>query len=80
LFCLRHVLKSLTKGGGRFAPLVGNLISARTQKELGLLVALDTPDFAAVMQPGGADQARLTKCLMKVGLKFAAGSLQYLDA
>jgi hypothetical protein len=38
LFCVHHVLKSLDKTCGRFAPLVGNLLRARSQKELDLLI------------------------------------------
>jgi hypothetical protein len=46
LFCLRHMLKSLhTNKCGRFASLVGNLISARSEKELRMLRRTYTPDL-----------------------------------
>jgi hypothetical protein len=80
LFCLRHVLKTLHKDGGRFASLVGNLISARTKKDLGLLVTLYTPEFTTVMQAGGVEWDQLRKCLDKVGLRFEAGRIRYADA
>jgi hypothetical protein len=36
---------------------VGNLISARSEKELKLLHRVYTPDFGAVYRGGGAEQA-----------------------
>jgi hypothetical protein len=38
LFCLRHVLRSLHRDGSRFASLIGDFISARTEKELYVLM------------------------------------------
>jgi hypothetical protein len=45
LFCLHHVLRSFGKSCGRFAPLIGNLIRARSQKELDVFIEVYTPDF-----------------------------------
>jgi hypothetical protein len=80
LFCLPHVLKSLhAKNCGRFASLVGNLISARSQKELKRLLKVYAEDFAAVYREGGAEAAKLTRCLNKVGLFYHDGALLPTD-
>jgi hypothetical protein len=80
LFCLRHVLKSLqTNGCGRFGCLVGNLIRARAQKELNLLVELYTPDFNQVCQQGGVEKEQLLRALKKVGLVMHNGEIRCED-
>jgi hypothetical protein len=81
LFCLRHVLKSLhAKNCGRFASLVGNLISARSQKELKVLLKVYADDFATVYREGGEEANKLTRCLKKVGLFYRNGTLLPTDA
>jgi hypothetical protein len=81
LFCLRHVLKSLhSKDCGRFASLVGNLISARSERELDLLYEIYTPDFAAVYREAGAEKLQLEKCLKKVGRGFVDGVITFTDS
>jgi hypothetical protein len=80
LFCLRHVLKSLhVKDCGRFASLMGNLISARSEKELDLLCELYTPDFIAVHRERGVEWTQLERCLQKVGLIFHDGVIAFAD-
>jgi hypothetical protein len=80
LFCLRNVLKTLhAKNCGRFASLVGNLISARSTKELNLLQKLYAPDFTEVCAEGGPQMAQLVRCLKKVGLQFINGDFVYTD-
>jgi hypothetical protein len=80
LFCLRHVLKSLhTKNCGRFGSIVGNLISARSEKELKLLLKVYTADFAAVFRENGEDAIKLARCLKKVGLFYRDGNLVFAD-
>jgi hypothetical protein len=78
LFCLRHVLKSLhDKACGPFGSLVGNLISARSQKELRLFLKIYTPDFREVYAQNGTEKGQLARCLKKVGLLFDGTSVQY---
>jgi hypothetical protein len=61
LFCLRHVLKSLhTKDCDRFASLVGNLISARSEKELRVLRGIYIPYFVTVCAERGNEETKLT--------------------
>jgi hypothetical protein len=80
LFCLRHVIKSLhAKNCGRFASLVGNLIGARSQKELKLLLKVYAADFAAVYREGGVEANKLTRCLKRVGLFYRDGALLPTD-
>jgi hypothetical protein len=80
LFCLRHVLKSLENKCGRFASLVGNLIRARSRKELDVLIELYTPDWAEVCQNAAEEEKQLRRCLAKVGLVMRDGTLCYEDA
>jgi hypothetical protein len=75
IFCLRHVLKSLQKGCGRFASLVGNLIRARAAIELNLLVEIYTPDFNQVCEHEGPEKDQLLRCLKKVGLVMHDGQI-----
>jgi hypothetical protein len=63
LFCLRHVLKSLHHKGGRFAVPVGNLISARSRKELEVFVNTYTLPFIQVYRSGGPEKAQMIRCL-----------------
>jgi hypothetical protein len=79
LFCLHHVLGTLHRDGSRFAALVGNLISARSQKELNLLFATYIPDFTRVYQEAGDEKKQLARCLGKVGLIFNSGTITYAD-
>jgi hypothetical protein len=81
LFCLRHVLTSLdTKDYSRFASLVGNLISARSETELELLYDVYTPDFAAVYREAGTEKRQLENCLKKVGRGFVDGVITFTDS
>jgi hypothetical protein len=80
LFCLRHVLKSLhTKDCCRFASLVGNLISARSEKELRVLRRIYTRDFATGCAEGGNEETKLRRCLKKVGLLFVNSEMISMD-
>jgi hypothetical protein len=80
LLCLQHVLKSLrTKDCGRFAPLVGNLISAHLEKELRVLRRIYTLDFAMVCAEGENVEARLRRCLKKVRLLFVNDEIISMD-
>jgi hypothetical protein len=79
LFCLHHVLRSLSDGCGRFAPLVGNLIRARSQKELDVFFEDYTPDFLQVCEAGGTEKKQLDRCLLKVGLAMGPDSIVIAD-
>jgi hypothetical protein len=59
---------------------VGNLISAPSEKELGTLQKIYTPDFAAtVCAEGGNEETKLRRCLKKMGLLFVNGEIISLD-
>jgi hypothetical protein len=58
---------------------VGNLISARSEKELKLLLKVYTADFAAVFRENGEDAIKLARCLKKVGLFYRDGNLVFAD-
>jgi hypothetical protein len=80
LFCLRHVLKSLhTKDCGRFASLVGNLISARSENEFRVLRRIYTPDCATGCAEGENEETKLRRCFKKVGLLFVNGEIVCMD-
>jgi hypothetical protein len=80
LFCLNHVLKSFGKNCGRFAPLIGNLIRARSQKELDVFIEVYTPDFLQVCENHGTEEKELKCCLEKVGLVIAEDGIAFADS
>jgi hypothetical protein len=63
LLCLHHVLKNFGKNCGRFAPLIGNLIRARSPKELDVFTEIYTPDFLKVCEDHGPEEKQLRCCL-----------------
>jgi hypothetical protein len=77
LFCLHHVLKSFGKNCGRFGPLVGNLIRARSQKELDVFMEVYTPDFLQVCEDHGPEEKQLRCCLEKVGLVMGDNGITF---
>jgi hypothetical protein len=81
LFCLHHVLKSLSRKGkcGRFARLVGNMISARSEAELNVFKEEYIPDFLQVCETHGPEEAQLKLRLGKVGLGMTPDGLEVAD-
>jgi hypothetical protein len=80
LFCFHDVLKSVGKNCGRFAPLIGNLIRARSQKELDGFIEVYTPDFLQVCENHGTEEKQLKCCLEKVGLVMAEDGIAFPDS
>jgi hypothetical protein len=79
-FCLHHVLKSFGRNCGRFAPLIGNLIRARSQTELDVFIEIYTPDFLQVCEDHGPEEKQLKGCLGKVGLMMAEDGIAFADS
>jgi hypothetical protein len=79
LLCLHHVLRSFGKECGRFGPLVGNLIRARSQKELEVFIAVYVPDFLQVCENHGREEAQLRLALGKAGLVMREDRIDYED-
>jgi hypothetical protein len=80
LFYLRHVLKTLRKKPcGRFGPLMGNLIRARSQKELDVLWEDYTPDFLQVCENHGQEEKQLRLALARIGLAMGQEGIAFAD-
>jgi hypothetical protein len=79
LFCLYHVLRSFGKECGRFGPLVGNLIRARSQKELDVFIAIDGHDFLQLCENHGLEENQLRLALGKAGLVMGDDQIDYED-
>jgi hypothetical protein len=77
LFCLHRALKSFGKGCGRSAPLVGNPVQARSQKELDVFTEVYTPDSLQVCEDHGHEEEQLKRCLEKVGLMMAEDGIAF---